>query len=83
MMIPRRNLIVIRTTKTVLLWGIVLLALSQLYFAGLRTINNLEKLNTWTRQSAEIASLGFDNEVEVITASDFAETVPNRPTPST
>lgn len=79
MMIPSRNLTIIKTAKTVLLAGIVLLALSQLYFAGSRTMDNLEKLNTWTRQAAEIYSLGLDNEVEVITSSGFAETVPYQP----
>jgi len=81
MVIPSRDLTAIRTIKTILLWSIVLLAASQLYFAGFRAINNFEMLTTWTRQPAEIASLGFDHEVEVIASSDFVEAIPNRAAP--
>jgi len=78
MMIPNRNLTAIKTIKTILLCGIILMALIQLLFAIVRVTDNIDKLNNWTRQPAEIYSLGFDNEVVVITSSDFVETVPNQ-----
>lgn len=80
-MIQCRELTFIKTLKATLLVVIGLIALSQVYFGGLQAIENLEKLNTWNRQPAEIASLGNDNEVEVIVASEFADAVPDQEKP--
>ncbi len=81
MMIPGRDLTAIRAIKTLLLTSIVLLAISQLYFAGLRTFDNVEMLNTWTRQPAVIDSLGLDHDVEVITSAEFVASVPSQAAP--
>ncbi|MCK9605563.1 MAG: DUF3592 domain-containing protein [Methylomonas sp.] len=81
MMIPNRDLTVIKAIKAALLLAMALLALSQVYFAVLKSRDNIEKLSNWTRQPAEIDNLGLTNEVEVITTSAFADAIPNKSLP--